>query len=174
MPAPRLVSGAPTSTTTLPIPIRKPAGPSPGPVSLRHWNQLPRFSGVRLTHQPVSPSVGAEDLYIPRRVGAEGLLLRKGVLLSCPPPLTQAGPQDEPCGERDFQQSGIVCPQKRGAALPAVPGRRAQAVPRTSLCASVTNKPCWGLDLNIFELWTLSSRAAPPAAPLAPFLCVCL
>lgn len=78
MPAPRLVSGAPASTSTPPIPSREPAGSPPGFVSLKHWNQLPRFSGVRLTHLPVSPSVGAEDLHVPRRVGAAGQLLRNG------------------------------------------------------------------------------------------------
>lgn len=118
MPAPRLVSAAPASTSTPPIPVREAAGPPPGFVSLRHWNQLPRFSGVRLTHLPVSPAVGAEDLHVPRRVGAARQLLRKGVSLSCPPPLTRAGKQDEQCEERTFQQSGIVCPQKPGAQQP--------------------------------------------------------
>lgn len=126
MPAPRLVSGAPASTSTPPIPSREPAGSPPGVVSLKHWNQLPRFSGVRLTHLPVSPSVGAEDLHVPRRVGAAGQLLRNGdsvirCSVSCPPPRTRAGKQDEQCGERDFQQSGIVCPQKPGTMLPAAP-----------------------------------------------------
>lgn len=103
---------------TPPISSREPVASSPGFVSLRPWNQLPRFSGVRLTHLPVSPSVGAEDLRVPRRVGADTQLLRKGVSLNCPPPLTQAGKQHEQYGERDFQQSGIVCPRKPGAMLP--------------------------------------------------------
>lgn len=118
MPVPRLASGAPASPSTPPIPPTEPAASPPGFVSLRHWNQLPRFSGVRLTHLPVSPSVGAEDLRVPRRVGAATQLLRKGVSLNCPPPLTQAGKQHEQYGERVFQQLGIVCPQKPGAMLP--------------------------------------------------------
>lgn len=118
MPVSRLASGAPAFTDTPPVPSREPAASPPGFVSLRHWNQLPRFSGVRLTHLPVSPSVGAEDLRVPGREGAATQLLRKGVSLNCPPPLAQAGKWHEQYGERDFQQLSIVCPQKAGAMLP--------------------------------------------------------
>lgn len=122
MPVPRLVTGTPTSPSTPPIPLREPAGPPPPVfVSLRHWNQLPRFSGVRLIHLPVSCSVGAEDLRVPRRVGTTSQLLRKDVSLNCPPPLTRAAKQGEQYGERGFQQSGIVWTQKLGTMLPAAP-----------------------------------------------------